>query len=110
MIGRALTRPPRVPSQSLSRAASRRLSHNSSKPRHDPPQAHEPPDHRRSWFWTAQRLSNFVVIPAAILYCVFFADYGESEHVFSPPRRWLQHQRDAFFSLTPEERKLADKK
>ncbi|KIP08096.1 hypothetical protein PHLGIDRAFT_127234 [Phlebiopsis gigantea 11061_1 CR5-6] len=78
------------------------------KPTPPPATAHlpEPEEHRRSWFWTANRLSNFVVIPMAVLYCVFYADYGDGEHVFSPMRRWLHRQRDAFFSLSPEERQL----
>lgn len=66
-----------------------------------------------------------------LLYAVFFADFGDREHVFMPvcsiiallrnlsslnrtfaatkPRRWLQRQRDAFFSITPEERRLVEK-
>ncbi|GJE98289.1 hypothetical protein PsYK624_145150 [Phanerochaete sordida] len=115
MIGRVLTRPPRgallaSPSSSSS-AGLRRYAHKPAKPATHAPLGQsdtpEPQEHRRAWFWTAQRLSNYLVIPAVILYGVFFADFGEHEHVFSPPRRWLQQQRDAFFSLTPEERSLA---
>ncbi|KAH9969549.1 hypothetical protein BC827DRAFT_1262776 [Russula dissimulans] len=43
-----------------------------------------------------------------LLYAVFFADFGDREHVFMPPRRWLQRQREAFFTITPEERKLIE--
>ena len=64
-----------------------------------------------------------------LLYAVFFADFGDREHVFMPvrrfcaaswesksdnlasivkPRRWLRRQQDAFFTITPEERKLIE--
>lgn len=111
MIGRAPTRPPRLalPHHTLPLAVRTRLAHDTAKPKHDPSgQTPEPQEHRKAWFWTAQKLSNFLVIPAVFLYAIFVADFGEREHVFSPPRRWLQQQKDAFFSLTPEERRLAE--
>ena len=67
-----------------------------------------------------------------LFYAVFFADFGDREHVFMPvrpfcaaawesksslidylasivkPRRWLRRQQDAFFTITPEERKLVE--
>lgn len=71
---------------------------------------------------------------ATLLYAVFFADFGEKEHVFMPvsqraetsrqmegvhqavpvltvirhkARRWLDAQKAAFFSLSAAERKMA---
>ncbi|KAI8969636.1 hypothetical protein BD414DRAFT_258436 [Trametes punicea] len=61
----------------------------------------------RSWVHRASRISNFMIIPAVILYAVFVADFGDHEHVFQPPRRWLAAQKAAFFSLSPEEQRLA---
>ncbi|OSD07209.1 hypothetical protein PYCCODRAFT_1463505 [Trametes coccinea BRFM310] len=61
----------------------------------------------RTWVARASRISNFMVIPAVILYAVFVADFGDHEHVFQPPRRWLAAQKAAFFSLSPEEQRLA---
>ncbi|EIW59509.1 uncharacterized protein TRAVEDRAFT_58310 [Trametes versicolor FP-101664 SS1] len=61
----------------------------------------------RTWMGKASRISNFVIIPTVLLYAVFYADFGEHEHVFQPPRRWLQTQKASFFSLSPEEQKLA---
>ncbi|KAI0345765.1 hypothetical protein BDW22DRAFT_1426423 [Trametopsis cervina] len=66
-----------------------------------------PEDPRRPWFFTVYRFSNFAVIPFATAYCVFFADFGEHEHIFSPARRWIQEQRRTFFSLSAEELELA---
>ncbi|KAI0822308.1 hypothetical protein BC628DRAFT_1421980 [Trametes gibbosa] len=60
----------------------------------------------RAWLGTASRISNFVIIPTALLYAVFVADFGEHEHVFQPPRRWLEAQKASFFSLTPDEQSL----
>ncbi|OBZ71451.1 hypothetical protein A0H81_08384 [Grifola frondosa] len=69
----------------------------------DPPRA----DFRPPWVYRAIRIANFVAIPSAILYSVFFADFGDHEHVFSPARRWMDAQRAAFFSLSPAERRVA---
>ena len=62
------------------------------------------------------------------MYAVFLHDFGEEEHVFMPvrfriilfthrkghsygvfnqPRRWLQRQKEAFFTLSPAEKHLA---
>ncbi|KAK7690027.1 hypothetical protein QCA50_006671 [Cerrena zonata] len=35
-------------------------------------------------------------------------DFGDHEHIFSPPRRWLKRQQEAFFSLTPAEKALVE--
>ncbi|EMD39932.1 hypothetical protein CERSUDRAFT_92417 [Gelatoporia subvermispora B] len=64
-------------------------------------------DPRPKWFFTASRISTFVIIPVSAAYLVFFGDFGEREHVFSPARRWLAAQKAAFFSLSPAERELA---
>ncbi|KAI0801803.1 hypothetical protein BC629DRAFT_1591488 [Irpex lacteus] len=66
-----------------------------------------PPDPRRPWFFTVYRIMNFAIIPFAAAYCVFVADFGEQEHVFSPARRWMNRQRREFFSLSSEELELA---
>lgn len=69
----ASTRPISRP-RSPRRAVIRTLSHDPS-PKHQPrspgphipspPTQPEPQDHRRSWFFTANKISNFVVIPGA---------------------------------------------
>ncbi|RDX42477.1 hypothetical protein OH76DRAFT_1362721 [Lentinus brumalis] len=61
----------------------------------------------RTWVYPVSRIANFTIVPTAILYAVFFADFGDHEHVFMPPRRWLAAQKAAFFDLTPEEKRLA---
>ncbi|KAI0699105.1 hypothetical protein BC835DRAFT_1412758 [Cytidiella melzeri] len=66
-----------------------------------------PADHRRSWFFTVYRITNFAFIPFAAVYCVFFANFGDHEHVFSPARRWMDRHRREFFSLSSEELELA---
>ncbi|TFK52462.1 hypothetical protein OE88DRAFT_1657745 [Heliocybe sulcata] len=49
---------------------------------------------------------RWTLIPGALVYMVFWADWGEGDHVFRPPRRWLDQQKAAFFNLSPEERDL----
>ncbi|KAH9841577.1 uncharacterized protein C8Q71DRAFT_720730 [Rhodofomes roseus] len=66
-----------------------------------------PVDPRPAWFFPINRISNYVVIPATLLYAVFFADFGEKEHVFMPARRWLDAQKAAFFDLSEAEREIA---
>ncbi|KAH9891659.1 hypothetical protein C8Q73DRAFT_82072 [Cubamyces lactineus] len=87
-------------------------SRSASSSRNPWPQIHDAPAEKplRSWVSRASRISNFMVIPAVILYAVFVADFGDHEHVFQPPRRWLAAQKAAFFSLTPEEQQLAGTK
>ncbi|KZT55491.1 hypothetical protein CALCODRAFT_484759 [Calocera cornea HHB12733] len=48
-----------------------------------------------------------IFIPLSIYYTVFVADYGDQEHIYSPARRWLKEQKEAFFTLTPGQRRLA---
>ncbi|KAK0188077.1 hypothetical protein F5146DRAFT_1141532 [Armillaria mellea] len=45
-------------------------------------------------------------LPSIALYGVFIYDFGDREHVFQPPRRWLLKQKESLFTLTPEEEKL----
>lgn len=89
----------------------RTLAHNvkgkRASPSQPPTQPPEPQEHRRSWFYSANKFNQLVVIPSALLYCVFLADFGDGEHVFSPARRWLDRQKATFFSLSPEEHALA---
>ncbi|KAI0917334.1 hypothetical protein AcW1_007451 [Taiwanofungus camphoratus] len=66
-----------------------------------------PIDPRPRWVFPLSRVANYVVIPSTLLYAVFFADFGEKEHVFMPARRWLDAQKAAFFSLSAAERKMA---
>ncbi|PIL22527.1 hypothetical protein GSI_15216 [Ganoderma sinense ZZ0214-1] len=100
---RTLLRPTSLPRQlrPWARGASRRPS--------PWPEIQGPPGDQpklRTWVAPASRIANFLIVPTAILYAVFFADFGDHEHVFSPPRRWLESQKSAFFSLSPEEQKL----
>ncbi|KAI0055600.1 hypothetical protein BV25DRAFT_1779273, partial [Artomyces pyxidatus] len=65
-------------------------------------------DPRPPWVYTASTSLRLVLIPSALLYAIFFADFGDKEHVFMPPRRWLERQKAAFFTLTPDERGLTE--
>ncbi|KAI5123176.1 hypothetical protein M0805_000876 [Coniferiporia weirii] len=67
-----------------------------------------PTDPRPPWLFASASLLRVVFIPVGLTYAVFFHDFGEDEHVFMPPRRWLQRQKEAFFTLSPAERRLAD--
>ncbi|KAJ7025385.1 hypothetical protein C8F04DRAFT_1269268 [Mycena alexandri] len=68
-----------------------------------------PKDFRSPWFFKAVGIGNFVIIPVVGIYAAFYWDWGndEREHVMKPARRWLQKQKDAFFSLSPPEQELA---
>ncbi|KAI0354976.1 hypothetical protein OH77DRAFT_1404354 [Trametes cingulata] len=109
MFSRA--RPPRLflrPSLSPRAASlSVRRSSRKSNPWPDVEGGSDEQPKTRAWVATASRISNFLIIPTVLLYAVFFADFGEHEHVFQPPRRWLEAQKASFFSLSPEEQKLA---
>ncbi|KAH8989684.1 hypothetical protein EDB86DRAFT_1883301 [Lactarius hatsudake] len=67
-----------------------------------------PSDPRPPWVYSTSAGLRLTLIPGILFYAVFFADFGDREHVFMPPRRWLWRQRDAFFTITPEERKLVE--
>ncbi|KAI0670751.1 hypothetical protein C8Q78DRAFT_974033 [Trametes maxima] len=91
-----------APRLALVRRASRRAS-----PWPEPQGSQDKQPKLRKWLSPVSRISNFVIVPTVILYAVFVADFGDHEHVFQPPRRWLEAQTAAFFSLSPEEEKLA---
>ncbi|KAK0201768.1 hypothetical protein DFS33DRAFT_1018659 [Desarmillaria ectypa] len=63
-------------------------------------------DFRPPWVYTGSKLLTYLVVPAIALYGIFIYDFGDREHVFQPPRRWLLRQKESFFTLTPEEQKL----
>ncbi|KAK0504117.1 hypothetical protein EDD18DRAFT_487988 [Armillaria luteobubalina] len=63
-------------------------------------------DFRPPWVYTGTKLLTYLVVPAIALYGIFIYDFGDREHVFQPPRRWLLRQKESFFTLTPEEEKL----
>ncbi|KAK0464398.1 uncharacterized protein EV420DRAFT_1637963 [Desarmillaria tabescens] len=63
-------------------------------------------DFRPPWVYTGTKLLTYLVVPAIALYAIFIYDFGDREHVFQPPRRWLLKQKESFFTLTPEEQKL----
>ncbi|EAU85895.2 pyridoxamine-phosphate oxidase [Coprinopsis cinerea okayama7 len=43
------------------------------------------------------------------LYTIFVYDWGDHEHVFMPPRRWLARLKQSFFTLSPEEEAMLNK-
>ncbi|KAG2155963.1 uncharacterized protein EDB93DRAFT_1129077 [Suillus bovinus] len=63
-------------------------------------------DFRPPWVYSASHILTYTMIPTAILYCVFLADWGEREHVFSPVRRWTAKYKESFLSLSPDEASL----
>ncbi|KAG8970861.1 hypothetical protein FRC03_000079 [Tulasnella sp. 419] len=67
--------------------------------------AHDPTHSRIS---RLAGIARNVTVPFVIGYFVFFVDFGEKEHVFSAPRRWLERQKAAFWSLSPSEQQTAE--
>ncbi|KAG1786615.1 uncharacterized protein HD556DRAFT_1414373 [Suillus plorans] len=65
-------------------------------------------DFRPPWVYSASHILTYTLIPTAILYCVFLADWGEREHVFSPVRRWTTKYKESFLSLSPDEASLIE--
>ncbi|TDL18127.1 hypothetical protein BD410DRAFT_843115 [Rickenella mellea] len=65
-------------------------------------------DPRPPWLFSASALLRVLLVPAGLIYGVFVHDFGEGDHVFMPPRRWWARQKAAFFTLSPEERKLVE--
>ncbi|TDL18136.1 hypothetical protein BD410DRAFT_806815 [Rickenella mellea] len=65
-------------------------------------------DPRPPWMFSASALLRALLVPAGLIYGVFVHDFGEGEHVFTPPRRWWARQKSAFFTLSPEERTLVE--
>ncbi|EJC99040.1 uncharacterized protein FOMMEDRAFT_170795 [Fomitiporia mediterranea MF3/22] len=68
-----------------------------------------PVDPRPRWLFSTASLLRVVLVPTSLIYAVFFHDFGEQDHVFVPPRRWLQRQKESFFTLSPAEKDLAKK-
>ncbi|KAG1772400.1 hypothetical protein EDD22DRAFT_842375 [Suillus occidentalis] len=66
-------------------------------------------DFRPPWVYSASHILTYTLIPTAMVYCVFLADWGEREHVFSPVRRWTTKFKESFFSLSPDEASLIEK-
>ncbi|KAG2757901.1 hypothetical protein P692DRAFT_20788269 [Suillus brevipes Sb2] len=65
-------------------------------------------DFRPPWVYSASHILTYTLIPTAMVYCVFLADWGEREHVFSPVRRWTMRFKESFFSLSPDEASLIE--
>ncbi|KAG1751220.1 hypothetical protein EDB19DRAFT_1281329 [Suillus lakei] len=65
-------------------------------------------DFRPPWVYSGSRILTYTLIPTAIVYCVFLADWGEREHVFSPVRRWTTKYKESFLSLSPDEASLIE--
>ncbi|QRW00685.1 hypothetical protein RhiJN_28703 [Ceratobasidium sp. AG-Ba] len=53
---------------------------------------------------------SYSFVGAITIYNVFYADYGDKEHVFSPARRWLDRQKAAFWTLSPAEQATAERR
>ncbi|KIO24156.1 hypothetical protein M407DRAFT_26430 [Tulasnella calospora MUT 4182] len=49
--------------------------------------------HPAPWIFKAAGIGQLLTVP---WYFVFYMDYGDQEHVFSEPRRWLQRQKEGF--------------
>jgi len=64
-------------------------------------------DFRPPWLYSGVSWAQWTVVPAIAIYGVFFMDFGESEHCFTPARRWLRHKRATFLTLSDEELALA---
>ncbi|KAG8994152.1 hypothetical protein FRB94_009074 [Tulasnella sp. JGI-2019a] len=60
----------------------------------------------------AAGFAQLLAFPVILGYFVFYMPYGEKEHVFSEPRRWLERQKQGFWALpssdqsTPESQRL----
>ncbi|KAF6757510.1 hypothetical protein DFP72DRAFT_891340 [Ephemerocybe angulata] len=63
-------------------------------------------DFRPSWVYSLSRLGSHAIIPAVALYAVFLYDWGDQEHVFMPPRRWLAKVKQSYFKLSSEEERM----
>ncbi|KAG8994724.1 hypothetical protein FRB90_000363 [Tulasnella sp. 427] len=52
--------------------------------------------HPAPWIFKAAGIGQLLTVPFIVGYFVFYVDYGDQEHVFSAPRRWLQRQKQEF--------------
>ncbi|KAG8921911.1 hypothetical protein FRC01_014744 [Tulasnella sp. 417] len=50
--------------------------------------------HPAPWIFKAAGIGQLLTVP---WYFMFYVDYGDQEHVFSEPRRWLQRQKEELF-------------
>ncbi|KAL5479104.1 hypothetical protein ACEPAI_2392 [Sanghuangporus weigelae] len=71
-----------------------------------PPVSDPPTDPRPRWMFSTAAFLRITLVPVGLIYAIFYHDFGEEDHVFMPPRRWLQKQKDSFFVLTPAEKDL----
>ncbi|KAH7921779.1 hypothetical protein BV22DRAFT_1121940 [Leucogyrophana mollusca] len=71
-----------------------------------PPPRDDNSDFRPPWVYTTSHVLTYTLIPTALVYCVFLADWGDREHVFMPARRWVAQYKASFFSLSPDEAAL----
>ncbi|KAH9854706.1 hypothetical protein C2E23DRAFT_883799 [Lenzites betulinus] len=96
------------PSSRLALRALRPLSRSASKSSNPWPSVQGAPDEQpkaRAWLGTASRISNFVIVPTVLLYAVFYADFGDHEHVFQPTV--ARGAEGVILLPLPEEQKLA---
>ncbi|OCB90916.1 hypothetical protein A7U60_g1826 [Sanghuangporus baumii] len=70
------------------------------------PVSDPPTDPRPRWMFSTAAFLRITLVPVGLIYAIFYHDFGEEDHVFMPPRRWLQKQKDSFFALTPAEKDL----
>jgi len=62
------------------------------------------------WYSRGARVAQVLVIPVAVVYCVFIHDFGPQEHVFSAPQRWFKEQMSSWKSANPAVEKLHERK
>ncbi|KAG2010047.1 pyridoxamine-phosphate oxidase [Coprinopsis cinerea AmutBmut pab1-1] len=86
-----------------------RNSHSNAEVRRPPGSQRDDDDFRPPWVYTTSRVGSVVVIPVIALYTIFVYDWGDHEHVFMPPRRWLARLKQSFFTLSPEEEAMLNK-
>jgi len=63
-------------------------------------------DFRPPWVYAASRLFIYGIIPVVGFYSIFFYDFGKSEHVFQPVRRWGANIMNKLFTLSSAEERL----
>ncbi|OAX40951.1 hypothetical protein K503DRAFT_713605 [Rhizopogon vinicolor AM-OR11-026] len=78
------------------------------RPSQQPSTEQDDGDFRPPWVYSASHILTYTLIPTAIVYCIFLADWGDREHVFSPVRRWVMKTKESFFSLSPGEASLVE--
>ncbi|KAF8610272.1 hypothetical protein BDV93DRAFT_517421 [Ceratobasidium sp. AG-I] len=76
---------------------------------HAPPLPRRIPPAGQPKFHRYVAIVSYGCVGIISVYNIFFADYGEKEHVFSPARRWLDRQKSAFWTLSPTEQAAAER-